>query len=147
MRGQAMATEMAEALSDSLNFVQALFLWMQTAYVDLVEEQGKSSAESVWKFIMHAVKNIFWELHQVRHFGNGRNDATMAWYALKARALQNELIAENFIDHEIVVRVMHQHLKNNVVPKSIYENDKKEWKEAIERLTKEVQSLKSKRKN
>ena len=147
MWGRAMATKMAEALSDSLNFVQALFLWMQTAYVDLVEEQGKSSAESVWKFIMHAVKNIFWELHQVRHFGNGCNDATMAWYALKARALQNELIAENFIDHEIVVRVMHQHLKNNVVPKSIYENDKKEWKEAIERLTKEVQSLKSKRKN
>ena len=65
MRGQAMATEIAEALSDLLNFVQALFLWMQTAYVDLVEEQGKSSAESVWKFIMHAVKNIFWELHQV----------------------------------------------------------------------------------
>ena len=92
-------------------------------------------------------ENIFWELHQVRHFGNGRDDATMAWYALNTRALQNELIAKNFIDHKIVVRVMHQHLKNNVVPKSIYKNDEKEWKEAIERLTKEVQSLKSKQKN
>ena len=47
MRGQAMATKMAEALSDLLNFVQALFLWMQTTYVDLVEEQGKSLAELV----------------------------------------------------------------------------------------------------
>ena len=71
----------------------------------------------------------------------------MAWYALKARALQNALIAENFIDHKIVVQDMHQHLKNNVVPKSIYKNNKKEWKEAIKQLTKEVQSLKSKRKN
>lgn len=47
MRSQDMATKMAEALSDLLNFVQALFLWMQTAYVNLVEEQGKSLAESV----------------------------------------------------------------------------------------------------
>lgn len=87
---------------------------------------------------MHAMKNIFWELYQVCHFRNGCDNATMAWYTLKARALQNELIAKNFIDHKIVVQVMHQHLKNNVVPKSIYKNDKKEWKEAIKRLTKEL---------
>ena len=89
MRGQAMATKMAKALSDSLSFVQALFLWMQTAYVNLVEEQGKSSAESVWKFIMHAVKNIFWELHQVHHFGNGCDNAAI--YNPPNKALSNVL--------------------------------------------------------
>ena len=79
---------------------------------------GHNSEKETWEYIQHSVCEIFQTLYEVRHYGADRSPAEQAWYALRGYMLQEEIMAAEFSNHDIVLRVLHQHLKNNVVTKT-----------------------------
>ena len=120
-----------EVLDGSYRFLEKLFTWMTTHYRDQVADQGPKSEGEVWLYIQHSVRAIFQALYEVRHFGADRTPAEQAWYALRGYALQEEIMAAEFENHDIVLRVLHQHLKNNVVTKTQFAEEVADLKALI----------------
>ena len=107
-----------DILDGSYRFLEQLFTWIAIHYRDQVDEMGAKSEKETWEYIQHSVREIFQALYEVRHYGAGRSPAEQAWYALRGYMLQEEIMAAEFTNHDIVLKVLHQHLKNNVVTKT-----------------------------
>ena len=127
-------------------FVSGLFTWMINMYTGLVAEQGSNSEVEVWTYIAHAVRNIFRELHNVRHYSAGEEPAVQAWYALKAYKLQEELLDKELTNHDIILKVMHQHLKHNVMTKTVYTQEMAELRKDLLAHQIRIQKLEAKTK-
>lgn len=83
----------------------------------------------------------------IRYGGGERCDpAGQVWHCLKCYKLQKELVDANFSNHDIVQKVMYQHLKTNVVLKSVYDRDMAALNKKIDDLSKTVQILSSRNK-
>ena len=137
--------EVAEKVSTAaVAFVLGLFTWMTNTYTALVAEQGIDSGVEVWQYITHAVQNIFRELHDIRHYGSGEEPSVQAWYSLKAYTLQKDLLDKEFTNHDIVLKVLHQHLKHNVVTKAEYEQDITHLRKELSTQQVRIQKLESK---
>ena len=112
-----------EMIEGAVRFLDQLFTWMSIHYRDQVAEQGEEAESEIWLYIQHSVRDIFQALYEVRHFGVDRAPAEQAWYALRGHALQEQIMAAEFTNHDIVLKVLHQHLKNNVVTKTQFEKE------------------------
>ena len=91
---------------------------MTVKYTQQKREQGEEAAEEIWAYISHSVRSIFTALFKIRHFGFNQSLAEQAWVTLKAFKLQNKICNQGFTDHEIVIKVLHQHLKSSVITKA-----------------------------
>ena len=82
---------------------------------------GTGSEGSVWKYISHGVKAIFKALYEIRRFGTNVRPGGQSWYCLKSLQLQKEIMEAKFTNHNIFQNVLHKHLRNDVVLKSIFQ--------------------------
>jgi len=108
-------------LSNSQRFLVELFIWISREYNALVLKMGTGSEGSVWKYISQGVKAIFKALYKIRRFGQIGDPAEQSWYCLKSLQLQREIMDAKFTNHDIVQNVLHKHLRNDVVLKSIFQ--------------------------
>ena len=112
-------------LSNSVAFIETLLTWMSEQYSELTQEKGEGSEADNWRFICHSVVAIFEALHSRRKYGSHCDPAGQVWYCLQCYGLERELMDQNFSDHKIVTNVLHLHLKNNVVTKTVFEAEVK----------------------
>ena len=113
------ADRMTELLiQGARNFITDLFGWMTDKYLQQKQEQGEELRKEIWAYISHLVRNIFAALYKIRHLGFNRSLAEQAWVTLKAFKLQNKICNQGFLDHKIVIKVLYQHLKSNVITKT-----------------------------
>ena len=133
-----------DLLSNMMEFLEELFSWMTSQYTELRVQKGDGSEEDNWKFISHAVSRIFDKLHKVRMYGQQCTPVGQAWHCLKANELQKELMEKNFLEHQIMLNVLHCHLKNNVVTKTQFNAEKVRVKKEFTNLTKRIQQIASK---
>ena len=133
-----------ETVTNASTFNFSLLTWITTIYQALEVQIGAGFGQDNWKFICHAVCAIFEQLYLIRR-GNERCDpAGQVWHCLKCYKLQKELVAINFSHHNIVQKVLHQHLKTIVVLKSMYDRDLTVLNKKIDNLSKTVQKMGSK---
>ena len=77
---------------------------------------GNTSSIPFARSFRHSTKSVI-------IYGAGRSSAEQAWYALRGYMLQEEIMAAEFTNHDIVLKVLHQHLKNNVVTKTQFADE------------------------
>lgn len=127
------------------NFAERLFQWMATMYREKVKEKGEESSKEVWKFISHSFSEICRELYSIRKFGSRSDPVGQIWYALRAWKLQQRLLENAFSKDKIVTGVLHQHIQEDAVSKSIYEKEKKQMETEIAAIRKLVQQANSRK--
>ena len=127
-------------------FGEGLLLWMTDGYTSLNKQMGKGSEKENWKFICHAVCAIINALYECRqgasHYVN--KPRKQVWFVLKTVQLQEEIFEANYYNHEIVQRVLYQHLKTDVILRSIYDAAMEKTNEKIAALEKHITKLASK---
>ena len=121
-------------------FGEGLFLWMTDGYTSLNKQMGKGSEKENWKFICHAVCAIINALYEfcqgAAHYVN--QPRKQVWFVIKTVQLQEKIFEANYYNHEIVQRVLYQHLKTNVVLRSVYDAAMEKTNEKIAALEKHI---------
>ena len=119
---------------------------MTVKYLQQKQEQGEELRKEIWAYISHLVRNIFAALFKIRHLGFNWSLAEQAWVTLKAFKLQIKICNQGFTDHEIVIKVLHQHLKSNVITKSQFDLHVLKHKDLKKRIQK-IEQNKNKKNN
>ena len=119
----------------------------------MVKHRGEGSEKEVWLFITHVVREIGRELHKVRNSGVRSDAVGQVWYALQAYTLQEEIIAADIHQHDIVTNVFHKFIRDKAVSKHVFERRLKAAEDLtsalrseVEQVKKECQRLKSQKK-
>ena len=108
---------------------------------------GEGLGPDNWKFICHAVRAIFKELYALRRGGERKGPAGQVWSCLRCFKLQKELLAASFTNHEIVQKVLYQHLKTDVVLKTVYDKDMDAMKKKFDALETKFNKINTKKKD
>ena len=61
--------------------------------------------------------------------------------------LQKELLAASFTNHEFVQKVLYQHLKTNVVLKSVYDKEMEAMKKRLDQCDTKLNKINTKKKD
>ena len=134
--------------TSTVAFGQSLLNWVTAKTIELKQVMGEGSDEDNWRFMCHAVRAILCELYYLKRKGgaNFRHDKVgQVWHVLKAVQLQDELVRQNFYLHPIVKDVLQQHIKNDVVLKSVFDKFKKRQEEEWRKIKSRVQKVEAKK--
>ena len=135
----------SELLTNRMGFLEELFNWMSNQYVELDVQKGPGSEEDNWKFISHAVSKIFDKLHKVRMFGMRFTPVGQVWHCLKALKLQKKLKESKFLEHQIVLNVLHYHLKNDVATRTQFDAERARVTKELAKISKKVHQASSRK--
>ena len=121
-------------------FGEGLFLWMTDGCISLNKKMGKGSETEKWKFICLADRAIFNALYKCCRGGAHYVDEPrkQVLFVLKTVQFQQEIFEASFYNHELVQRVLYQHLKTDVVLRSVYDKAMKLTNEKIVIMEKNI---------
>ena len=133
-------------LSSTETFASAFLTWITTKTMNLNVTKGEGSEEDNWSFVCHAARAILHALYLARKGGSrySGDPAGQVWHILKCVQLQNELVEKGFYHHEIVQKVLAQHLKNDAVLKSVHDKFVIEINEKLKTFNTRLQKVEKK---
>jgi len=100
-------------------------------YYKQLLKRNDSSPKECWMLVVCCIRKVFKLLYDARSIGQAYYPESMLWGTLRAHAVCAELSHLKFQGHQEIAVILHQHLIDNSVPRSKFED-----------LVKEISSLK-----
>lgn len=133
----------AEQLAQSL-LAQAHKFWMTNAtwltktHNELLARR-KGDKKGAWILMTHSERAVLKVVRRARKIGQSRDPAHLLWGALQAHRVSKELVDLKFQGHPEVSIILHQHLIDTSVPRSVHEKLEKE----VSELKKDLAAVKA----
>lgn len=113
-----------ELLTNSKLFWQELIQWMTNYHTEIVA-RSKAESKSCWILVTHCVRAMLTLIRGARSIGQRQDPAQMLWGTLQAHRIMAELIDHKFQGHPKISIILHQHLIDNAVPLTRFEEMEK----------------------
>lgn len=94
--------------------------WITDGYTELKTRSGGSDKEC-WGLMSHSVRAMLKLMRKGRSIGKSGHPEHMLWGTLQAYRIGKELLDLKFEGHPEISVILHQHLIDNAVPRSIFD--------------------------